>query len=83
VGQMPRALGTWRFTSDWVNEIVGAVIAIVIGIWILSAFDVDVVGFFKNLFGGLGQQKIVVKCSSCQHKNPENAKHCLNCGKEL
>ncbi|MDP3027055.1 MAG: zinc-ribbon domain-containing protein [Nanoarchaeota archaeon] len=69
--------------DHWVGQIVGAVISVVIGIWVLSLFSVDVVGFVKRLFGKEKTVVILVRCSSCGKKNPENAKHCLECGKEL
>ena len=71
-----------NIVEHWVDIVVGSVISIAIGFWILSWFiDFDpIIDFIKGLFG---KERVVIKCPSCGKKNPEKAKHCSECGEEL
>lgn len=71
-----------NIVEHWVEWIVGAVIAVAIGYWVLSFF-LPLDEFFSWIGGALSKKKVVVICRKCEYKNNKDAEFCSHCGEKL
>ena len=63
-------------------QVVSVGITLAIAYWFLNLF-LPIHDWVKEIWRALTGQKVLVKCRKCGEKNPEDSKHCRECGEKL